>query len=273
MIDRRMILAGLAGAPLVGCTTIRPSQSITQTIKLATFNIYHDRGDWTARQPLVIQTLREIDADVIGLQEVLQDDATGLPNQARTLADALGYQVYFSSMDAEASPRRYGNAILTRLPIIDRDWTPLEPLDDFRTAQRVRVQVGSESIDIVNTHLHHTPAGATIRSRQIETLLTWLGDRDVPLAILGDLNAPIDNPEMASLRAPRFVHALTALRLDLASRTTLNPAFGHSAAHIDHILVETDGFHLVAAAISGDRPTGATYPSDHFAVSATVRLI
>ncbi len=271
MLDRRHVLMSLASLPVAACASV-PTTWDQPRLTVATFNIWHNQGDWAARLPLIVETLRAMDADVIGLQEVLQDAAIGLPNQAATIAEALGYQHVFSSVDGEDRPRRYGNAILTRLPIVAQDWTKLEPLDDYRTALRVRVRLGDRPIDIIDTHLHHTDEGGAIRAVQIANLLTWIGDGDRPLIILGDLNAPLDNPEMAPLRGPRFASALATVHPDQANRTTLNPAKGHREVQIDHILLETDAFTPIVAAISGDTPTNGEYPSDHFAVSATLLL-
>lgn len=271
MFDRRQLLLGLSALPIAACASV-PSGTDGPTLSLATYNIWHDQGDWPARLPMVLDTLRAAEADVIGLQEVLEDAATGLPNQAATIAQTLGYRHVFVSTDADGLPRRYGNAVLTRLPIVEHDWKRLEPLDDYRTALRVRVQVGDRLVDVVDTHLHHTPEGGAIRERQIIDLLAWLGPRDAPLVILGDLNAALTNPEMARLQAPRFASLLPSVHPDQALRTTLNTELGHRHDQIDHILFEIAHFEPLAAAVSGNFPMDQTWPSDHFAVDGTLRL-
>ena len=93
MIDRRILLAGLAAAPMAACATapaVTAAQSGAPELRLVTFNIWHNQGDWAARLPLLVAAIRAETPDVIGLQEVLEDAAVGLPNQAQTLADALG---------------------------------------------------------------------------------------------------------------------------------------------------------------------------------------
>ncbi len=269
MTTRRRLLAALPALSLAACATGQIGGR-APNLTVATFNIWHDQGDWPARLPLIEATLRAADADVIGLQEVLQD-GDALPNQARTLADRLGMQMVFSSVDAEDQPRRYGNALLSRLPILDSDWTRLEPLDDYRTAQRIRCRMADGTvIDIANTHFHHTAEGGAIRARQIAHLLDWLPDDGTPLILMGDLNAPLDNPEMAPLRA-RFSEALRALHPDQADRTTLNTALGHRSVQIDHILYEATAFTPLEAVIVGDQPVRDVWPSDHFAKVARFR--
>ena len=199
MLDRRTLLLGAAALP-IACTTIRALPE--RRLRVATFNIWHDMGDWPARRALLIDALREADPDVIALQEVLQDSARNLPNQAETLAQALGgYSVSFVSIDPEGKPRRYGNAILSRLPVIAEASKKLEPLTDYRTALRVRVEAGGRPIDIVGTHLAWQPDAGPVRARQVADLMAWLPQDGVPLVVMGDFNAPLSDSGLAALTA------------------------------------------------------------------------
>ena len=268
MLDRRAVLAGLTATPLAACATARGGDG-QRELTFVTFNIWHNQGDWPARLPLLVAVLRAADADVIGLQEVLEDAAVGLPNQADTLAAALGgYEVRFVSTDPEGAPRRYGNAILSRLPVLEHDSRKLEPLDDYRTAIRARVDLRGRPVDVVNTHLAWQPDQAATRARQIADLMNWLPDDGTPLAVMGDFNAEQTDAGLAALTGDRFFSALP----DGAARTTLNPAKGHARREIDHIFAETAHFTPVATQVIGDAPTADVHPSDHFGVAATLRL-
>lgn len=274
---RTLIVAGLAAAtlPLAACATTgpAPTEAETKDIRLVTFNIWHNQGDWAARLPLLVEAIRAADADVIALQEVLEDANVGLPNQARTLADALSaagtpYQMRFVSTDPEGGPRRYGNAILTRLPILAEASRKLEPLDDYRTALRVRVLVHGRPVDIVDTHLAWQADAQAVRARQIADLLSWLPQDGTPLIVMGDFNAEQSDAGLATLTGTRF---FTALPRD-AVATTLNPAKGHPDRVIDHIFAEHEFFSPVSAGRIGDQAVGGEYPSDHFGVEAVIRL-
>jgi endonuclease/exonuclease/phosphatase family metal-dependent hydrolase len=268
MIDRRLLLAGLAAAPMAACATAPRSNGVRE-LKLVSFNIWHNQGDWAARLPLLIAALRAEAPDVIGLQEVLEDAAVGLPNQARTIADALGgYAVHFVSTDPEGAPRRYGNALLSRLPVAGFDSRKLEPLDDYRTAIRVRVSLGGRGVDVINTHLAWQEDAAAVRARQIADLVSMLPQDGTPLIVMGDFNAVQADAGLSALTGPRFFSALPRGTAD----TTLNTARNHPPRVIDHIFAETAHFAPVRASVIGSTPVNGEYPSDHFGVAATVSL-
>jgi endonuclease/exonuclease/phosphatase family metal-dependent hydrolase len=265
MLDRRTLIAGLAAAPLAACATLPSAGS--RPLKLVTFNIWHNQGGWAARQPLLIEAIRAADPDVIALQEVLEDAAVGLPNQARTIAGALGgYEMHFFSTDPEGAPRRYGNAILSRLPVLAHDSKKLEPLEDYRTALRIRVEHGGGAIDIVDTHLAWQQDAQAVRARQIGDLLGWLPHDGTPLIVMGDFNAVQEDAGLNVLTGERFFSALPRG----AVTTTLNPAKGHPNRVIDHIFVEAASFAPGSWSLLGDTPVNGEYPSDHFGVAATV---
>ena len=268
MLDRRTLVAGLAALPAVAGCAAMPAATAHRSLSLVTFNIWHNQGDWAARLPLIVQALRAQDADVIALEEVLQDPAVNLPNQAQTLAEALGYRWVFSSADAESQPRRYGNALLTRLPILATDWKKLDPLDDYRTALRLRVNLGGRPVDVVATHLAWQDDAGPVRARQIADLLNWLPDDGAPLVVMGDFNATQEDSGLSVLTGPDYFSALPRG----AAVTTLNPAKGHPNRVIDHIFARAVDFAPVSARVFATEASGGEYASDHFGVSARIRL-
>ena len=65
-------------------------------LRVATYNIHKCRGmDGRIRPSRVAQVLRELDADVIALQEVVSlSESRNEQNQARYLADAIGHRFH-----------------------------------------------------------------------------------------------------------------------------------------------------------------------------------
>ena len=268
MFDRRQLLIAAAALPLAACAT-RYGAGSAPTLKVVTLNIWHDAGDWPTRLRLIADALRQSDADVIGLQEILEDKAKNLPNQADSIAALLdGYSVNFTAVDPAGSPKRYGNAILSRLPVIDVASRKLEPLNDFRTAIRARVDVGGQAVDIVNTHLANQPEAGAVRAQQIADLLGWLPNDGTPVVAMGDFNAPLEDSGLAGLAGRGLLTALPPG----AAQTTVVTSRGHSARVIDHIFVERDRFTVTVARTIADQPVGGEYPSDHYGVAATLTL-
>ena len=266
MFSRRFFLGAAALFALASCAP-HLAPSARPSIRVVTFNIWHDK-EWAARLPLLVQTLREADADVIALQEVLEDADKGLPNQAETIAQGLGgYQVHFFSTAPEGERRRYGNAILTRLPVIEVASKKLSPLSDHRTALRVRVDASGRPVDVVNTHLAWQADQGPMRAEQIADLLSWLPGQAAPLVLMGDFNAELPDSGLAAIDRSRFESALPAG----AAATTLNTAKGHKPRVIDHIFVERRWFAVASARVIGDTPVDGIYASDHFGVAATLR--
>lgn len=251
------------------------SRSLAQTtVSVVTLNIWHDRDPWPERLNYMVRELRRLDPDVIGLQEVLQHET--LPNQAGTMAQALGLDWYFSSVDPEDRPRRYGNAILTKHRIIERNWTPLDPRDDYRTAAHVRIAIDGAEVDVYDTHLHHTGEGGAIRREQIEGLLAFIRNTrgSGPVIVLGDFNTMTDSPEMRPLDAA-YADAFGTIHTDPAARarTTLNPQLGHTPRRIDHIYFERGRFvPLSADIILDERDEAGVWASDHFGMIARMRV-
>ncbi|MCT2559595.1 endonuclease/exonuclease/phosphatase family protein [Tsuneonella sp. YG55] len=268
MLDRRGLLCAAAALPLASCASV--AGSLRANLRVATFNIWHDAENWAARLPLIVQALRESEADVIGLQENLEDSAKALPNQAATIATMLGgYSVHFAASEPPGSAKRYGNAILSRLPVVEEAARVLEPVSDHRTALRTRVLLQGRPIDVVVTHLAWQADAGPVRAQQVADLLAWLPRDGTPLVIMGDFNAPLTAPELSLLGPPRFASALAPG----ATSTTLNSARGHSQRVIDHVFAERCCFETVTARRIGDRATDGEYPSDHFGVAATLKMV
>lgn len=267
-LSRRAVLVAAAALPAAACAP-RAAPARFIPVRAATFNIWHDAGNWPVRRKLIADVLRAADPDVIALQEVLQDSAKNLPNQADTIAADLGdYAVHFMSTSPEGAANRYGNAILSRLPVLEVDTVKLEPLNDYRTAIRLRVEAAGQPVDIVNTHLAWQPDAGPVRAQQIRHLLDWLPQDEVPLVLMGDFNAPLDEAALAPIAIRGLDPALPPGTTD----TTLVTSRGLPARVIDHIFTNSRDFAVRDARRIGDVAVNGEYPSDHFGVAATLTL-
>lgn len=268
----RAVCLLLAALTLAACAGTSPREAAPpRNLRVVTLNIYHDRADWPARLPLIVEQLRALDADVIALQEVLQTET--LPNQADTLAAALGYHAQFVSLDAEDHARRYGNALLTRRPVEAQGSTALAPREDSRSMGWALITHDGQPINVYFTHLHAGQGGAAIRRQQLEDAVRWIDATagDAPSLVLGDFNAPAGADELAVLE--RFVDTYGARHSGDTETTTLNPHFFPDLrGRIDLVFAERGRFEVCDARIVLDTPDAAgTWPSDHFGVYVELR--
>lgn len=265
---RALLALGMAVLVLAaGCTDDTDAPRESASFSVVTLNIWHNRADWPQRLEVIVEGLREVDPDAICLQEVLQHE--DLPNQAQTLAERLGYHVYFSSTDPEDGPKRYGNALLTRDSMATTHWTALEPTSDYRTAAHARVSLGGQPVDLYCTHLHHTQEGDSIRARQVRDLLAFVDSTRsaAPVILAGDFNAAPQAPSMQQLTQAGYVDVYGTLHPDTAV-TTLNVDVGHTPRRIDHLFLSAEApFEPTEASILFQHPMAdSVWASDHFGV-------
>jgi endonuclease/exonuclease/phosphatase family metal-dependent hydrolase len=158
--------------------------------RIATYNIHKGRGmDGRVRIERILRVLREIDADMIALQEVINHEGRSpQENQACFLAEQLGY----SYTVGETRKRRggvYGNVTLSRWKFhmsrhINLSVAGREP----RGALRTDIRVGGEILHVFNVHL-----GTAVRERKAQARLIdehLVKTIDIPghRIVMGDFN-------------------------------------------------------------------------------------
>src|SRR5438477_6666975 len=116
--DRKRSLS-LRGSPSTRCVrrhemTYDPGFGplVETTMRVATWNLWGRYGPWEARQPIIEDNLRSIDADVVCLQEAWDDEHVSQPEK---LADALGMSFVYERA-FEMNGAWSGNAVLSRWP-------------------------------------------------------------------------------------------------------------------------------------------------------------
>jgi endonuclease/exonuclease/phosphatase family metal-dependent hydrolase len=245
---------------------------------LMTYNIWFDSQNWPARFNYMLGEIRQVDPDVICLQEVIQ--RPNLPNQAASMADSLGYYYVFTSRDPEGAPTRFGNAILSRYPIEASNAVDLSPLSDFRTAIHAQIQIGGHVIDIYNTHLHNSAVNQQIRIEQIEHLKTFIAQTEAGglTFLCGDFNANPDWDEM-ELVYEDFIDVYPLFHDNplAPEHGTLNYNLDHQQRRIDYIFFSKQGteqLRPLQADVFLDQPSPTgLWGSDHFPVGASFAVL
>ncbi len=163
-----------------------------RAIRVATYNVHKCRGlDGRVRPRRIAEVLRELDADVIALQEVVRAHGPGREaDQARFLAEELGAHPAFGE-NRRLSGGGYGNLVLTRLPLREaRNYDISAPGCEPRGCLRVDIDLnGAGVLHVFNVHL-----GTAFfeRRRQARALvhagILNRGAPNGPRVVLGDFN-------------------------------------------------------------------------------------
>ncbi len=163
----------------------RGSVSKPWPLTIATWNIHGAVGDDGRYAPdRVIDVLHELQADIIALQEVPLGGSQ-CEDVLSIVAEATGYES--AEGPACSTPeRRYGNAVLSRFPIlsvraVDLSFGSREP----RGALDADVECNGDLLRVVATHLGLSLAE---RRHQIRRLLDVFDTEDMPVILMGDIN-------------------------------------------------------------------------------------
>lgn len=176
------------GPRYAGGPATRPdSMAASRVLRVVTYNVRF--GKHVERAINVLTTRTPLPgADIIVLQEM---DADG----TRRVAEALGmWWVYYpAAVHPKASRQDYGNAVLSRWPIVADDKLMLPHIAGLRHAQRIAtaatIMIDTVKVRVYSTHLG-TPSDIRPSKRR-DQVHTILADAEsYPLVIVaGDMNS------------------------------------------------------------------------------------
>src|SRR5581483_3077083 len=264
------------------------------TLRAVTLNLWGEQPPLEKRMALAEAGLRALAPDVIALQEVRAIPGT-LPNQAETLAAALGMEFHF----APATPWGggvEGLAILSKHPITaraDRELPHAVPTER-RIVLAVTIATPSGPLQAFTTHLNYRLADGAKREAQVFAVEETAAavESELPKLILGDFNATPDSDELRYLRGLCSLNGKRVYWQDAFARVHPNET-GYTWARrnpfterlrfldpdrrLDYIFVSPvrrDGRGTVEdCRIVLDQPDGeGVFASDHFAVLADITI-
>jgi endonuclease/exonuclease/phosphatase family metal-dependent hydrolase len=259
-------------------------------VRVATFNLLSGRSlvDGVARDADLAGAAGELDADVVGLQEVDHgQDRSGSADQTAVVAEALGagWSRFVPAIDATAGAEwtasttddgsqppgpAYGIGLVSRLPVLSwrvRRFGPAPfglPLlmpssrrlshvpDEPRAALAAIIDGPDGPMTVLNTHLSFVPGWNV---RQLRALVRWARSMPAPRVLLGDLNLPGG--------VPRLVTGWTQL-----ARVPTYPSW-EPRVQLDHVLsdvpLRASGARAVQLAVSDHRAlvVDVELPTDH----------
>jgi endonuclease/exonuclease/phosphatase family metal-dependent hydrolase len=290
-VTRRALIAGgcaaVAGAALSPSLLARqPAAATPLTLRVMSFNIRYgtaNDGDnhWDTRKAFLVDVLRGEKPDVIGVQEALHAQLAyileGLPGYAmvgvgrddgvragehsailyRTAALSVSRSdtFWFSDTPDRVASKSWGNTI-TRICTWAQLGTP-----------------GGQPLYVYNVHLDHQSQPSREKSAALLRARIDARDPKAPAIVTGDFNAGEKNAAVASMLAGGALRDAFRVKQPEASPvgTFSGFTFGQvDGEKIDYIFVTPEWEVVDAAIVRTARDN--RYPSDHFPVTATLKL-
>jgi endonuclease/exonuclease/phosphatase family metal-dependent hydrolase len=233
------------------------------TLRIVTYNIHRCRGmDRRTRPERVAEVLRDVNADVIALQEVVGAGPHG-GSQIEEIGAALGMG-WVMAPTRHLRSHLFGNVVLSRHPIRHHAQHDLSyKTCEQRCLQRVDVDVNGRTLHVYNVHL-----GTAILERryQAQRLASLVADRHVggPKILMGDFNE-----WMRGLTTTLLSSRLKAVDLGrYMTRQRTYPGL-FPLLHLDHIYYDGP---LEIVHIELPRTRRSLVASDHLPLVADIRI-
>lgn len=225
-------------------------------LKIATYNI---QGHAASKRPdhiaKIAQTIVELGADIVGLQEVhCRTRQSLMHDQAEQIARLAGMNLFFGRSCA-MDGGDYGNCVLTRGTVESARVHPLPGSGEPRSLLESHVVVGEVRLAFFVTHL--AAWGRLLRNARLSQIAA-LGDITAragsPHVLVGDFNVP---PPAAELRV-----LLSHGHLRLCGDTR-EPTFPMTRQRLDYVFCDAAVEVVTTEVIRRG-------PSDHWPIVATL---
>lgn len=163
-------------------------------LRVMTYNIRHAiSSDGRIDIEGIARVIEESGAQVVGLQEVdKRFIRTLFMDQTKKLAEKLDMYYYFGDA-MNILGAEYGNAILSKFPIISVNNLQLDSKEESRGVLSARIDVNGKEINFLVTHLS---LNRSTRNRQLQQIKSYLGILEGEVILMGDFNSAPDSGEI-----------------------------------------------------------------------------
>ncbi|MFZ5895618.1 MAG: endonuclease/exonuclease/phosphatase family protein [Myxococcota bacterium] len=279
------------------------------TLRIATLNIWNKSGPWIDRLVLIRREIERLQPAVLGLQEVLRFAADGRERfvatpatcQATEIGEGWDYQVAYAEASDYGGGLMFGNALLSRFPILTAQSFILPGLEtgESRSLLYTLLETPYGNLPVFVTHLNWKLHHGSVRLQQVRFIaeriaaLVPIRASFLPPVLMGDFNAEPDSDEMRYLRGLAVVENRSVFFADAwlyggdgspgatydrsndYARTAREPS-----RRIDYIYVRGPDASLrgepvqteLAFATPEVRSKSVVWPSDHFGLVSDIYL-
>jgi endonuclease/exonuclease/phosphatase family metal-dependent hydrolase len=156
-------------------------------IRIMSYNIHHGISrDGKLDINNIAEVIRESGAQIVGLQEV--DNRfirTFFRDQARELAEKLDMHYYFGE-NFTLFGAGYGNAVLSKFPIVSASNLQLDSKGEQRGVVSARIDIHGKEVNFLVTHLS---LNRSIRDTQLQQIRKYIGLLEDEVILVGDFNS------------------------------------------------------------------------------------
>ena len=185
-------------------------------LTVMSYNVQHCRNyiSGVINYDAVAEIIQKYNADIIGLNEIRgEGPLEGYDAQAQLLADRLGYYYYFAKAIDVGGENPYGNALLSRFPIVDAQTipvpdpeTPAVPGGPYETRCLLKAASSlpgsAEDGSLLTLCVTHFGLNIDEQENAAATVLANISQEKCIL--MGDFNITPDNPLLAPIRAQLY---------------------------------------------------------------------
>ncbi len=213
-------------------------------------------SEWGRNLDAVIDAIRSVDPDIVGLQEVAGS------SQLREIATALNMNFAYVGHDTgSALEPWWGVGVLSKHPITaSKDVVMSEERNFIITT----VDTGGRKIAVVNVHRPFLE----IEETSLRKLMRELVDVRLPVVLMGDFNVKPEEKTLDDTSKKRlqpvldqFLDTAVEAKTKSSEFVCLTGTF-RNGARIDYVFAENDRFEVLDAGVAPDKYRDA---SDHVA--------
>lgn len=264
---RHLLLATLLLPFINACHTPKSAQnSGKHSLRIMTYNIHHANPPSKENfidLEAIAKVINKAKPDLVALQEVdVNTERSGKEiNEAKELAKLTNMHYHFTRA-LHYQGGKYGDAVLSRFPVIDTFNYNLPKVEgtreEIRSLCMIKIKIpGGDTIFFASTHLGLSKATRLLQAEKLTNIITSLSK---PLILAGDLNA---RPESETIQLLDKIMTRSCNKNCAFTIPVKNPN-----RKIDYIMYRpADKFKPIDQEVIHE-----TYPSDHLPVVVELRF-